>query len=93
MATDEDCMKCEFNKTIIQSQRGVLLLYGTTLLFLMWVIQTYISAAYKITPDSTIPLIFGAAVAGGWAFYFIAKKAEDDAVVDAKKAAIMARPP
>jgi hypothetical protein len=89
MATDEDCAKCEFNKTIMQSQRGVLLIYGTTLLFLMWVIQTYLGAVYKFTPDSTIPLIFGAAVGGGWAFYFYAKKTEDDAIVEAKKKVMM----
>ena len=89
IVTPEECEKCEFNRTIWKSQRGVLLMYGSTLLFLMWVIQTWISAAYKVQSDNTIPLIFGAAVAGGFAFYFYSKNKLDALKINGG----MAKPP
>jgi hypothetical protein len=82
-----ECQTCEFNRTICQSQRGMLLVYSSTLLFFMWTIQTYISAAYDIATDNTIPLIFGAAVAGGFAFYFYSKTQTDKANNEAKRRA------
>jgi hypothetical protein len=63
----------------------MLLVYASTILFLMWGIQTTISAVYKVQSDNTIPLIFGAAVAGGFAFYFYAKQKGDEAYIAAKK--------
>jgi len=84
MADLPECETCEFNKTIWQSQRGMLLIYSSTLLFLMWTIETYLSAIYKVQVDNTIPLIFGAAVAGGYAFYFYSKTQTDKANIAAK---------
>jgi hypothetical protein len=83
-----ECETCEFNKTIWQSQRGMLLVYGSTLLFLMWTIETILQAIYKVQPDNTIPLIFGAAVAGGYAFYFYSKTQTDKANIAAKLAKV-----
>lgn len=80
-----ECETCEFNKTICQSQRGMLLVYASTLLFLMWAIQTWIEATYKAQTDQTIILIFGAAVAGGFAFFFYSKKQADEAHIEAQK--------
>lgn len=80
-----ECETCEFNKTIWQSQRGMLLVYASTLLFLMWVAQTWIEAFYQIQTDQTIILIYGAAVAGGFAFYFYSKTQTDKATIEAKK--------
>ena len=79
-----ECQTCEFNKTIFQSQRGMLLIYSSTLLFLMWSFQTLLGAVYDVATDNTIPLIFGAAVAGGFAFYFYAKNQTDMANIEAK---------
>ena len=87
-----ECETCEFNKTIWQSQRGMLLVISSMMLFLMWAIQTVISAAYKVSSDNTIPLIFGAAVASGFAFYFYSKSQTDKADIAAKIEAIKAGP-
>jgi hypothetical protein len=50
----------------------------------MWTVQTWLSAAYDMATDNTIPLIFGAAVAGGYAFYFYSKSQTDKANLNAK---------
>jgi len=85
MAGLSECETCEFNKTLWQSQRGMLLVIGSVILFLMWSIQTILGAVYKVQSDNTIPLIFGAAVAGGYAFYFYSKKQTDEAHIEAQK--------
>jgi len=79
-----ECQTCEFNKTLGQSQRGMLLVIGSVILFLMWTVQTWLSAAYDMATDNTIPLIFGAAVAGGYAFYFYSKSQTDKVNLNAK---------
>jgi hypothetical protein len=63
----------------------MLLVISSTMLFLMWTIQTFIGAVYQVQADNTIPLIFGAAVAGGYAFYFYSKTQTDKANIEAKK--------
>jgi hypothetical protein len=63
----------------------MLLVISSVMLFLMWTIQTFIGAAYKVQSDNTIPLIFGAAVASGFAFYFYSKTQTDKANIEAKK--------
>jgi len=63
----------------------MLLVIGSVILFLMWVIQQYLSAVYEVQPENTVPLIFGAAVTGGYMFYFYSKKQTDEAHIEAQK--------
>jgi hypothetical protein len=83
-----ECQSCEFNRTLAKSQRGMLLVYASSLLFLMWVTQSILSAIYEFQADNTVPLIFGGAVAAGFTFYFYSKSQTDKANVEAKLRAV-----
>lgn len=91
LPTEEECKTCEFNKTIWKSQRGMLLIYSSTILALMWMISVWIEAAYKVTTDMTIPLVFAAAVGGGFIFYFDAKRKTDAINMEIKRGESMKR--
>jgi len=69
-----DCATCEFNRPLWESQRGVLLAFGTLLLFLAWATSLGLSLHYKVTIDNTILSEFSLAIFGGWAFYFYSKE-------------------
>jgi hypothetical protein len=77
-----ECQTCEFNRTIWQSQRGMLLMFASTILFLMWAISSYLETVTGIKPDMTIITIFGGAVTLGFGFFFYSKTKTDAANIE-----------
>ena len=63
----------------------MLLVYGMSLLFLMWLVSALMEAIYKVKPDSLVLAGFAGAVFAGMYFYFDAKKKTDEALIAAKK--------
>jgi hypothetical protein len=64
----------------------MLLMFASTILFLMWAISSYLETVTGIKPDMTIITIFGGAVTLGFGFFFYSKTKTDAANIEFKKA-------